>query len=874
LVAILHFTHAFTGGAGRAARRAHLACRAAGIESEFAFVEGDLLNGDDAFRVVTRSGDTLASSPVPLNKILTDGIQWDELIRRRTSISNSLLSIPYPGVNLDDNRLFETAEIIHLHWPTWAVTPRQLANWLRSGRVVFWTLHDFWAMTGGCHYPAGCEQYKTICMKCPQLSDDPGFVPNSFAEKLRMTGNGGALWIITPSEFLAQRARKSAILGGRPIASLPNAVELDVFRPPPQRDALRAGVGIGQSDLVLLIGSYDLREKRKGFSVLTDALNELLESGALAECLPAGANVHIALLGKSAATYKFPNSKLLNFGAIDDDAAISDILGLADLICAPSLEDNYPNLILEGMSCGTPSLGFATGGVPEMIRDGVTGILEPEVGSPQSLRHGILRFVTEHFGDLAMRSRCRAAAEEVNDPEKIGRRLRELYEDALGRPLRSGAPGVYRRVAKALAKAEMPPDDRAGTDFLQFPINVALADRGADARFEVEAPPGCVAAALAATRLITVRTRHEHHSAHSGPYQFIRHLPGGIYDASHFAVPLGAELVGAAASLYQKAGTLLGTRAFGQQANNWLAEAEVATRCIAKRVDLVHFIDGDLAGWLLPSLPMELFGPAGKPKVVTTFHQPPAVLEPLVSRKLLAQFDGIIVLCEAQKDYLCDFVDPAQIFLVPHGIDVDFFRPVAPGWGAARRRDRFQMLVVGHWLRDFDVVFAALDLIEDAGIDAELTIVSPRPVDRADPRVIVRSALSDEELREAYWSTDALILPLLDATANNAILEAMACGKPVISTLVGGVPEMVGSDGGLLCPPRDARALADAAIRLARSPEQRAAMGQAARERATALDWRAIGRLHHEVYQTILARRNAASCKTEQKEVETCSIIC
>ena len=61
----------------------------------------------------------------------------------------------------------------------------------------------------------------------------------------------------------------------------------------------------------------------------------------------------------------------------------------------------------------------------------------------------------------------------------------------------------------------------------------------------------------------------------------------------------------------------------------------------------------------------------------------------------------------------------------------------------------------------------------------------------------------------------------------------MACGLPVIANAAGALPEVVGTDGhaGLLVPPRDARAMAQAIQGLLADPERTAAMGRAARQR-------------------------------------------
>jgi glycosyltransferase involved in cell wall biosynthesis len=68
-----------------------------------------------------------------------------------------------------------------------------------------------------------------------------------------------------------------------------------------------------------------------------------------------------------------------------------------------------------------------------------------------------------------------------------------------------------------------------------------------------------------------------------------------------------------------------------------------------------------------------------------------------------------------------------------------------------------------------------------------------------------------------------------------ALLEAMAVGLPVVATSVGGIPEQVGTDGGVLVAPEDVDGLADAVLRLAASPELRARLGAAGRERARSL---------------------------------------
>lgn len=68
-----------------------------------------------------------------------------------------------------------------------------------------------------------------------------------------------------------------------------------------------------------------------------------------------------------------------------------------------------------------------------------------------------------------------------------------------------------------------------------------------------------------------------------------------------------------------------------------------------------------------------------------------------------------------------------------------------------------------------------------------------------------------------------------------AVLEAMATGLPVVGSRVGGIPEQLGEDAGLLVAPEDAAGVAAAVERLAGAPELRASLGAAARRRVQRL---------------------------------------
>lgn len=135
--------------------------------------------------------------------------------------------------------------------------------------------------------------------------------------------------------------------------------------------------------------------------------------------------------------------------------------------------------------------------------------------------------------------------------------------------------------------------------------------------------------------------------------------------------------------------------------------------------------------------------------------------------------------------------------------------------------------------------------------------------DGLDRRVALRGRLSDAELRAAYESADALVLPsVVDARSDTeglgvVLLEAMSYGVPVIASALGGIPDIV-RDGetGLLVPAADPEALAAALRRVAREPGLAARLGAAGAHRAaTVFGWPAIMAQWEECYAAVTRRR-------------------
>jgi glycosyltransferase involved in cell wall biosynthesis len=169
----------------------------------------------------------------------------------------------------------------------------------------------------------------------------------------------------------------------------------------------------------------------------------------------------------------------------------------------------------------------------------------------------------------------------------------------------------------------------------------------------------------------------------------------------------------------------------------------------------------------------------------------------------------------------------ARVIEYHPGIDLSRYRP-------ARRRERPRpsvLFVGGRFLEKGggDLLAALGDRI---GRDVDVDVVTPATVPARPGIRVHRLTPSDPSLLDLQQQADIMCLPTCGDANSWAVLESMACGTPVISTEVGGIPDMLdGGRAGVIVPHGDRRALGDALRTLLDSPERRTELAGRARQR-------------------------------------------
>jgi colanic acid/amylovoran biosynthesis glycosyltransferase len=211
-------------------------------------------------------------------------------------------------------------------------------------------------------------------------------------------------------------------------------------------------------------------------------------------------------------------------------------------------------------------------------------------------------------------------------------------------------------------------------------------------------------------------------------------------------------------------------------------------------------------------------------------------------RKTFAEAAAVHCVSVAIRDEASKYgLDPARSVVIYPAVDQNFF---FPNRRVEEKSDRFRLITTGAfiWRKGYEYLLLAIRNLLDRGIPAYLTIIGDGPERqrllytihdlKLNEAVVLRGRQSPEQVRQQLQESDVFVLSSLSEGVSNAVLEAMACGLPVVTTAVGGMGEAV-TDGieGYLIPPRDAVAIADALIRLQQDPVNRNHMGAAARTR-------------------------------------------
>jgi glycosyltransferase involved in cell wall biosynthesis len=391
------------GGGAVSMYRLHCGLREKGIES----------------RILTRR----KSTGDPDVSVLPDNSILDRLIGAVTSRVGLNDIHKVSSFGLRKHPLFRWADVVTIHGThSGFLNYLALPSLTREKPTVF-VMCDMWLLTGHCVQSYDCDRWKTGCGSCPYLDSYPA-VPRDATRlewKLKKrTYARSRLSLVSPGSWLPKLVPES-IAAHFPIQVIHNGIDTQIFAPR-DRVACREALGIPQDRKILMFSSLNLKDRGKGGDLLAGAL----------EGLPASlkSKLFLLLMGNRSEGLSGNGIPKASLGYVQSDRLQAMAYSAADLFVLPTRAETLGNVLVESIACGTPCVSFRVGGVPDVVRPGVTGYLaEPE--SVEGLRKGIVELLENDDLRASMSPKCRdIAVQEFRLELQVERYLR-LYEQLL-----------------------------------------------------------------------------------------------------------------------------------------------------------------------------------------------------------------------------------------------------------------------------------------------------------------------------------------------------------------------------------------------------------------------------------------------------------
>lgn len=430
---VVHISTFRSGGAGRAAYRIHEALLKSGVDSSFLTLEdlgADCANsfsfyyhlyGDSGkqpnfierqknrirFRIKKHLNIIIKSKKDKEReermKIREERkILFGQLATIGDSLDCEVASLPFSSVDILQNTIVKQADIIHLHsvggmldYPSF---------FINNKRPVVWTVHDMNPFQGLFHY-------KRDEVKNKEISGDLDEMVRKIKQKVIKKSKSN-LWLVTPSLWLLKEVRESNTFRTVKSCSIHYPLNTDIFNLQNKNELKRLN-GIPKSNVVFLFIAQAVNNYRKGFDLLTGAIEKLRRK-----------SVTLLVLGESE-KFEITGVDIRNLGSVNDDECLSRYYSLADAFIIPSREDNLPNVILESLACGTPVIGFPVGGIKEHVINFETGLLADNI-STESLAKAIEKFCMNQ--ERFKREVIRNYAEKKYNEELIATQYIKVYE--------------------------------------------------------------------------------------------------------------------------------------------------------------------------------------------------------------------------------------------------------------------------------------------------------------------------------------------------------------------------------------------------------------------------------------------------------------
>jgi glycosyltransferase involved in cell wall biosynthesis len=303
-------------------------------------------------------------------------------------------------------------DVIHIHNWFNLLSISQIQKLSKDFPIIF-TMHDERLLTGGCHNHLDCGEFKKGCRTCPAIRLPISKSVIKARTESEQLINGNNITITTPSKWL-QRETEAFNLGKALPVVLPNPLSNAFYD---YSEAIEAKKPNDVQQLLFIAANPWI--PLKGLDRLIKALIDIERKGVH--------KFNLSIVGNTNPSIKVPHFVKL-VGAMEDTDLVREIRR-SDLVFVPSYSENLPSVVLESQYLGLVVVATNVGGIPEMISDMNTGLLQRDGESfPDLVRRALdLPLEQRQF----IRSHASTFAKKHVSKESIVDLSMRIYKEAL-----------------------------------------------------------------------------------------------------------------------------------------------------------------------------------------------------------------------------------------------------------------------------------------------------------------------------------------------------------------------------------------------------------------------------------------------------------
>lgn len=316
------------------------------------------------------------------------------------------------------------ADVVNLHWVTDGFMSIETIGQIT--KPIVWSMYDMWPFTGTEHYTHDSPdaRWRSGYTKDNRPSADTGLDLDrwTFNRKMHAWGTRNTpISMVPASTWLRDATQASLLMKDLPVFRIPHVVDTERFTPGSREAARRALNLPADVPILLFLASAGVRDERKGFDLLVQALPALTQQHP---------DAHLVIVGPVQPGEVPPQAiPIIWAGKAMNHEHLASLYSAADVTVVPSRVDNMPLTAMEAQTMGRAVVAFRIGGLPDIIEHGRTGLLADPANTEDLAR--CLIAALEHAKTLNLGESARLHAEKSWSSAVVVDQYRAVYNEEI-----------------------------------------------------------------------------------------------------------------------------------------------------------------------------------------------------------------------------------------------------------------------------------------------------------------------------------------------------------------------------------------------------------------------------------------------------------